>query len=348
MGDPNLRLEIVHKHKVSIIGAGSWGLTLTSLFCDANKEIVLYTGNTQKIEQLEKYNKLDKPVSVSFIPGTVNFTNDLGLAIKDADLIILCCTSQSMRSVTKKIASQLGNSLSTGAKKPIIVSAVKGLDLTTLERMSQIIEQEIPMVEVCVLSGPNLAKEILQGLPTAAVIASSTPQAATKVQQILSVPKFRLYTNTDVIGVELGGTLKNVIAIAAGCADGLKLGANAKAALITRGLAEMTRLAVHLGAKPITLAGLAGMGDLLATCSSPLSRNFNLGMQMAQGKSLQNVLDETGAVIEGVATTAAVCKLSEKLNIELPIAKLVQAFLDGSLSPAQAIMTLMNRPLISE
>ena len=214
--------------------------------------------------------------------------------------------------------------------------------------MSEVLAQELPNFETCVLSGPNLAKEILQGLPAATVIASNNMAAATQVQKILSVPKFRLYTNTDVIGVELGGTLKNVIAIAAGCADGLALGSNAKAALITRGLAEISRLAVSMGAKPSTLAGLAGMGDLLATCTSPLSRNYHLGAELAQGKSLQSILKETGAVIEGITTAQAVCNLGQTLNIELPIAKLVQACLDSSLSPSEAIMTLMNRPLISE
>jgi glycerol-3-phosphate dehydrogenase (NAD(P)+) len=249
-----------------------------------------------------------------------------------------------MRSIVKKVAMvpAIKNS------KPLLVSAVKGIELDSLKRMSEIIEEELPGLELCVLSGPNLAKEILQDLPTAAVIASKNASAASLVQKYLSVPKFRLYTNTDVIGVELGGTLKNVIAIAAGCADGLNLGANAKAALITRGLSEISRLAVFLGAKPTTLAGLAGMGDLLATCASPLSRNYHLGLEMAKGKSLQSILKETGAVIEGITTTTAICKISQNLNIELPIAKLVQAFLDGSLSPSEAIMALMNRPLISE
>jgi glycerol-3-phosphate dehydrogenase (NAD(P)+) len=266
------------------------------------------------------------------------------LAVSEANVIVFCCTSQSMR----KLAEMVALNLEGTNNKPILVSAVKGLELDSLQRMSEVIEQEMPGFQICILSGPNLAKEILQGLPTAAVIASKNPSAASRVQAYLSVSKFRLYTNADVIGVELGGTLKNVIAIAAGCADGLNLGANAKAALITRGLAEITRLAVLLGAKPITLTGLAGMGDLLATCSSPLSRNYHLGLEMAKGKSLQSVLKETGAVIEGITTTAAVCKLSQNLNIELPIAKLVQALLDGSLSPSEAIMSLMNRPLVSE
>jgi glycerol-3-phosphate dehydrogenase (NAD(P)+) len=208
--------------------------------------------------------------------------------------------------------------------------------------------EELPSAKISVLSGPNLAKEILLGLPAAAVIASEDLAVANFVQNLISVPRFRLYTNTDVVGVELGGSLKNVIAIAAGAADGFDLGANAKSALLTRGLAEIARLAVHLGARPTTLAGLAGMGDLLTTCSSSLSRNYNLGLQMAKGKSLKNIMQETGAIIEGVTTTEAACELSKKINVELPVASLVQAFLTGSLTPNQAITTLMNRPLISE
>ena len=340
-----------HKKKISILGAGSWGLTLSWLFSQGDNDIFLYTSNKEKAEKLNKENKLDKPVPVSFAPQSVIYTCDLAYAINNATIIVLCCTSQSMRDLTRKLASQLNGSVNqskTEVKKPILVSAVKGLELGSLLRMSQVIDQELPASEICVLSGPNLAKEILQGLPTAAVVASANITAASEVQKILSQQKFRLYSNKDVIGVELGGTLKNVIAIAAGCADGLNLGANAKAALLTRGLAEMSRLAVHTGANPTTLAGLAGMGDLLATCAGSMSRNYNLGMEMAKGKSLPSILKETGAVIEGINTTAAVCKLSQNLNIELPIAKLVQAFLDGSLTPAQAIMTLMNRPLISE
>ncbi len=337
-------LEPNNKQTITIAGAGSWGLTLAWLFAQSENRIILYTGNKEKLVELTKHRKLEMPVKVAFTDSKITFTDDLLFAARQASVIVFCCTSQSMRDLARRVALCLKESDS----HPILVSAVKGLELDSLKRMSEVMDQELPGAEICVLSGPNLAKEILQGLPTAAVIASKNSSAASLVQKYLSVSKFRLYTNTDVIGVELGGTLKNVIAIAAGCADGLSLGANAKAALITRGLAEITRLAVFSGGQSITLAGLAGMGDLLATCSSPLSRNYHLGLEMAKGKSLQSILKETGAVIEGITTTAAVCELSQNLNIELPIAKLVQAFLDGSQSPSKAIMTLMNRPLVSE
>jgi glycerol-3-phosphate dehydrogenase (NAD(P)+) len=188
----------------------------------------------------------------------------------------------------------------------------------------------------------------VRGLPAASVIASANATTASAIQNELSIPKFRLYTNNDMIGVELGGTLKNVIAIAAGGADGLKLGSNAKAALLTRGLAEMTRLAVAMGAKPLTLAGLAGMGDLLATCETTTSRNYRLGNEFVKGKSLPDIFAEIGAVVEGVPTARAVCELSKRLKIDMPIAQQVDDGLSGKTSAEGAIMTLMSRPLGSE
>ncbi len=331
---------------IAILGAGSWGLTLSWLLSEAGKNICLYTHSEEKAKIIARDHKIDKPLPVTFNPQLISVTNNLSEAIQDKAIIVLCCTAQSMRSVAKTLSEYLK---ATGSdEKPVIVSAVKGLELHSLKRMSQILGEELPAAKIAVLSGPNLAREILRKLPAAAVIASDDITVASIVQNLISVPNFRLYTNNDVIGVELGGTLKNVIAIAAGAADGFNLGANAKAALVTRGLAEIARLSIHLGAKPATLAGLAGMGDLLATCSSPLSRNYNLGLQMAKGKSLENVLQDTGTVVEGVTTTEAACELSKKVNIELPVASLVRAFLTGSLTPTQAITTLMNRPLVSE
>ena len=332
---------------ITVLGAGSWGLTLSWLFSEAGKSVCIYTNNQEKAEAIVKEYRIEKPLPVKFNAQKITVTSDLGQAIEQAHVIILCCTSQSMRSVAQRLA-QLVKPRGEDQSPPILVSAVKGLELNSLKRMSEILEEILPGTKISVLSGPNLAREILQGLPAAAVVASQNIEIATYVQKVLTVPKFRLYSNTDVIGVELGGAFKNVIAIAAGGADGLDLGANAKSALLTRGLAEMTRLSMHMGAKPSTLAGLAGLGDLLATCSGPLSRNYNLGLEMTRGKSLQTIEAETGAVIEGVTTTQAVCQLGEAMNIDLPIARLVKILLDGSLSPTNAIMTLMNRPLVRE
>jgi len=193
-----------------------------------------------------------------------------------------------------------------------------------------------------------LADEVLGGLPTASVVASADINLARSLQSQLSAPKFRVYASDDPVGIELGGTLKNVIAIAAGACDGLSLGVNAKASLLTRGLAEITRLAVRLGAKPQTMAGLAGMGDLFATCSGPLSRNYRVGFELARGKALSLILEELGSVAEGVPTAEAVCELSKRLGLELPIAEQVESTLKGNSTPAGAIMALLSRPLASE
>jgi glycerol-3-phosphate dehydrogenase (NAD(P)+) len=273
-------------------------------------------------------------------------TSELSGALKDTEVVLLCCNSQAMRDLSERLQEFFSGTAS--GKRPILVSTAKGLELSSLKRMSEVIGEVLPDVPVCALSGPNLAGEILSGLPTAAVVASNDLDVAATVQKLLSVAKFRIYSNADIKGVELGGTLKNVIAIAAGGSDGLNLGANAKAALLTRGLAEMTRIAVHLGAKPSTLAGLAGMGDLFATCAGHLSRNYRLGLEMARGKSLEQVQQEVGSVIEGVPTTAAVCELSKRVGIELPIAELVQSTLLGETAPGKAIMALMARPLVTE
>jgi glycerol-3-phosphate dehydrogenase (NAD(P)+) len=214
--------------------------------------------------------------------------------------------------------------------------------------MSEVIEEVIPGYTVASLSGPNLASEILGGKPACAVIGCHWLDQAAWLQGRLSLPNLRLYSNSDIIGVELGGTLKNVIAIAAGVSDGLGLGANSKAALLTRGLAEITRLAVRLGAKPLTMSGLAGMGDLLATAAGPQSRNYKLGLELAGGGTTDGILKEMEVAVEGVPTTYAVCELSKRLGLELPIAAQFEATLKGKSSPEEAIMALMTRPLSAE
>jgi len=331
--------------KLAVLGAGSWGATLARTFASAGRNVHLYTRDQDKAEFINRHHLITKPITVD-IPENVLASSDLASVVEGARILVFCCTSQSVRELATKVQEIL-----SGLEQkfsPIIVSAVKGLELSTLYRMSEVILDVIPDIDVCCLSGPNLASEILRGLPAAAVIASSNKETAAIIQKELSISKFRLYTNTDMIGVEFGGTTKNVIAIAAGASDGLNLGANAKAALLTRGLAEMTRLAVAMGAKPLTLAGLAGIGDLLATCDGAASRNYRLGNLFVKGKALDDIFAEIGAAIEGVPTAKAICELSQRLNIDLPIATQVQAALSGTTSPEGAIMTLMSRPLASE
>jgi glycerol-3-phosphate dehydrogenase (NAD(P)+) len=230
----------------------------------------------------------------------------------------------------------------------IIVTATKGLDHDTLQTPSQLWQAAFPEHPVVVLSGPNLSKEIEAGLPAATVVASSDEAAATQVQELFASDRFRVYTNTDPIGTELGGTLKNVVAIAVGICDGLNLGTNAKSALMTRALTEMVRVGVHLGAQPDTFVGLAGLGDMLATCGSHLSRNFRVGHGLAQGKSLDTVLTEIQSTAEGVNTAHVLVELAHQVQIPVPIAQQVHRLLQGKISPETALQALMERDLKPE
>lgn len=333
--------------RIAILGAGTWGTTLAWLYGSSGQRVSLWTRDSAKVDLLRETRHVEKPLAVS-IPDSVAIFSDLSAALENATVIIFCCTSQSMREVAQHASAPLSAACERGDARPVLVSAAKGLELSTLKRMSEVISESIPGLPVCALSGPNLAGEILQNQPAASVIACSDFDVARYAQRRLSAKGFRVYSHDDLVGVELGGTLKNIIAIAAGCSDGLGLGANARAALMTRGLAEMTRLAVALGANPLTLSGLSGMGDLFATCTSPLSRNYRLGREMAQGKNRDQALATLGATAEGVPTTYAVCELSKRLDIELPIAEQVEATLKGKTTPEGAIMTLMARPLASE
>ncbi len=334
-----------HAENIAVLGAGSWGTTLARLLSLSGKKVCLWGRDKNKIEKLKSERKIERPL-VMAIPKAIEITSDLEAAIKSASIVLICCTSQSMRPLIWQLKECLASR--QAQTDLVLVSVVKGLELNSLKRMSEVISEIVPELKVCALSGPNLAAEMLLDLPTAAVVASHDATVASYIQKTLSVPKFRIYSNTDIIGVELGGTLKNVIAIAAGGSDGLELGVNAKAALLTRGLAEMSRLSVSLGARGSTLAGLAGMGDLFASCAGPLSRNYRLGMEMSRGKSLEQILKEVGAVIEGIPTTEAVCALSKKIGVDLPIAELVNNALLGAMTPEKAILSLMARPLASE
>ncbi len=340
----------VEKRSVTILGAGSWGLTLAHLWCHSGRPVKVYCRNQAGALKLTTTRLMEKP-RAHHIPSEVVITSSLDEALCDTDLVVFACNSQSMRELATAVAASLLSpeaDSKTDKSLPVLVSATKGLELGTQMRMSEILTAVVPGCGVASLSGPNLADEVLGGLPTASVVASADINLARSLQSQLSAPKFRVYASDDPVGIELGGTLKNVIAIAAGACDGLSLGVNAKASLLTRGLAEITRLAVRLGAKPQTMAGLAGMGDLFATCSGPLSRNYRVGFELARGKALSLILEELGSVAEGVPTAEAVCELSKRLGLELPIAEQVESTLKGNSTPAGAIMALLSRPLASE
>lgn len=296
--------------KIAIIGAGVWGTALSYLASQNGNEVCLWSRRSQ--EKLED-------------------------VLQDTS-IVLCAVSMSG---VATLVSQL-QSLSV-SPEIIFITATKGLDTKTTQTPSQIWQAAFPANPVVVLSGPNLSKEIQQGLPAASVVASHNATAAKVVQKAFSSPNFRVYTNPDPLGVELGGTLKNVMAIAAGTCDGLDLGTNAKAALLTRGLAEIIRIGTDWGAKTETFYGLSGLGDLLATCNSNLSRNYQVGYQLAQGKSLGEILAQLEGTAEGVNTTAVLMERATTQGVSLPITYQVYRLLQGQITPQQAVEALMLR-----
>src|SRR5574344_1393223 len=296
--------------KLTVLGAGCWGVTLAWLLTDNFDEVTIWGRSVDLNEDLIKNKHSLKPLEVQ-LQEKVEITSDLKKAINNADIILSVVATSGTRDVCEHLK------LAGIKPEQILVNASKGIELPSLMRMSEVIKDVLPNQRLVILSGPTLAKEVLAGLPTAASVASDDMEAATFVQQHCSVKnKFRLYTNSDVIGVELGGSLKNVIAIASGFAHTMDLGDNCSGTLLTRGMAEIVRVSIKLGANPSTLYGLSGMGDLIATCSSPMSRNYTVGSMLAKGKKIDDILKELGAVAEGVKTSRAICELAKKLNKE--------------------------------
>ncbi len=328
--------------KLTVLGPGCWGLTLAWLLNDNFEEITVWGRESDLYEDLIVNKHCSKPLEVQ-LDKKVEITSDLKSAISGADIILSVVATVGMRDVCEKLKV-------AGIKSSqILVNASKGIELNTLLRMSEVIKDVLPEQKVVILSGPTLAKEVLQGKPTAASVASDDLQAAEFVQKAMNVSsKFRLYTNSDVIGVELGGSLKNVIAIASGFANSMNLGDNCKGSLLTRGMAEIVRLSVKMGANPSTLYGLSGMGDLIATCSSPMSRNFTVGSLLGQGKKIDDILKELGSVAEGVKTSKAVCDLGKKYGVETPVSSAIYEALYTDITPKEVLYNLMNRKLKEE
>lgn len=328
--------------KLTVLGPGCWGLTLAWLLNDNFKEIVVWGREQDLYEDLIKNKHCSKPLEVQ-LSNKVEITSDLKSAITGAEIILLVVATSGIRPVCEQLRA-------AGIKDgQILVNASKGIELPSLMRMSEVIKDVLPNQNLAILSGPTLAKEVLMGLPTAASVASNNMEVAEKVQQTCTVPgKFRLYTNKDIIGVELGGSLKNVIAIASGFAHTMGLGDNCSGALLTRGMAEIVRVSVKLGANPSTLYGLSGMGDLIATCSSPLSRNYTVGSMLAKGKKINDILSELGSVAEGVKTSKAVCELAKKLDIEVPVSSAIYEAVYTDITPKELLNKLMNRKLKEE
>ena len=333
--------------KISVLGAGSWGTTLAVHLSNNDHDVTLWEINSEQVTKLNKdrENKLFLPGIM--LPDILKVINDISLTVIDSEMIVFAVPSHFMRETVKKINKSWSDANSLRA----VVSVSKGLELNTHKRISQVLLEELTGAAesiICVLSGPSHAEEVSRRVPTALVSASNSPVTAKLVQDAFFSPSFRVYAGEDVVGIELGGSLKNTIAIAAGIVDGAGFGDNTKAALMTRALVEMSRMGVALGAKIETFQGLAGMGDMIVTCLSRHSRNRHVGEEIGKGKSLDEVLDEMTMVAEGVNTTKAIRELSEELNIEMPISDQVYKVLFENKSPHSAVEDLMMRDPKSE
>ncbi len=322
--------------KTAVIGTTSWGITLSMLLAKKGIEVRLWARTLREANRIKKKGS-DRFPDVT-IPEEIIITHQIAEAMDGVSAVLLPVPSESMRKNISRIASHLSKSM-------IIISASKGLEIGSNKRMSEVIAEEINprfASNICVLSGPQLAKEIIHNHPAAAVVAAESKDTARKAQKLLTCSNFCVFTNTDVIGVELGGALKNILALGAGIADGLGYGDNAKAAFMTRGLTEITALGMALGANPLTFSGLAGLGDVITTCASPLSRNHFVGVELAKGRSLSEILESMHEVAEGVNTTLVAHNLAQQLGLEMPITERIYQVLYENAEPAQAAMTLMG------
>ena len=330
--------------RVAIIGAGSWGTALAIVAVRVGHDVLLWSRNAAVVDSINRDRLNPVYLTHARIPNNVRATGDIAEVVNGADLVILAAPSHATRELLATMAPALQAEM-------IIVSATKGIEIDTGKRISQVVAEVIPEAArprfVC-LSGPSFAKEVVESHPTAVVAASEDREASCIVQSELSFDNLRIYTNDDVIGTELGGSVKNVMAIAAGMVAGLGFGSNSIAALITRGLAEITRLALREGAKPETLMGLAGLGDLVLTCTGSLSRNRFVGQELGKGRSLHDITAGMNEVAEGVKTTLAVKLLADRIGVEMPITNEVHAVLYEGKQVRAAANELMTRPLRDE
>lgn len=326
---------------VGIIGAGSWGTALSVLLYDNGHHVTVWSIDAKEIRMLNEEREHKAKLPGVKLPEDMVFTGDLESAVKGKDFLVLAVPSPFTRATAKKMAPYVGDG-------QIIVDVAKGIEESSLKTLSVQIEEEIPQANVAVLSGPSHAEEVGHKIPTTCVIGAKTKETAEYLQKMFISKVFRVYTSPDVLGIELGGSLKNVIALAAGVADGLGYGDNTKAALITRGIAEISRLGVKMGGNIQTFNGLTGIGDLIVTCASVHSRNRKAGYLMGQGKSMQEAMDEVKMVVEGVYSAKAAAALAEKYDVSMPIVQEVNAVLFEGKNPADAVDDLMQRELRSE
>ncbi len=331
--------------RIGVIGAGGWGTALASLLVQSGHDVCLWVRNPALCSELQNKRENTRYLPGSKLPAALIYTTSLAEAIAQKELLVLAVPSQAMRAVVVELVSFLPGIL------PLFVNTGKGVEEDTLLTMSGVLEAVLGPVakeKLAVLSGPSFAAEVARGLPTAVTVAATVPAVAHTVQGVFSGPQFRVYTTTDVIGVEMGGALKNVIALAAGVSDGLGYGYSARAALITRGLAEMTRLTECMDGLPQTLSGLSGMGDLVLTCTSRLSRNYSVGMRLGEGEQVEAILGRMSMVVEGVRTCRSIFFLAQQLGVEMPIVEQMYALLYTSKSPRHAVADLLAREVKAE
>jgi len=330
--------------RIGVVGGGSWGTALAKQLADKGYRLDLWVYETEVREQIER-DRENKVFLPGFsLPEGIHPTNDLQTAVADKDLVLVVVPSHCMRAMAGEMKPFI-------ATDTVVVSASKGIENKTHQTMTDILSEimdHIPAKNFAVLSGPSFAKEVAAKIPTVVASAAIDRGVAEFVQQVFAAPSFRVYVNDDPVGTQVGGAMKNVLAIAAGICDGMNMGLNPRAALITRGLTEMNRLGTRMGADPLTLSGLAGVGDLLLTCTGELSRNYTVGKQIGQGKKLDDIISEMRMVAEGVKTTRSVYNLSRKLRVDLPICNEVYAVLFENRPVDETIVRLMNRSLKHE
>jgi glycerol-3-phosphate dehydrogenase (NAD(P)+) len=342
--NPEKLLSSYQDLKIGVVGGGSWGTALANLLAGKGYRVDFWVREPEIREQIVRQRE-----NSIFLPGIrlsdqLRPSGDLHAVVASKDLVVLVPPSHVMRELSERMRSAVSSDT-------MIVSASKGIENETFLTMTGVLQENLPHIpsdQFAVLSGPSFAKEVALHLPTAVVVASRDIGIATVIQHVFATPSFRVYTNTDVIGVELGGSIKNVIAIAAGIIDGMGMGLNTRAALITRGMAEIRRLGTEMGADPMTFSGLAGFGDLILTCTGELSRNHTVGKKLGQGMQLPEILAEMKMVAEGVKSSRSVYQLSCKLNVEMPISHAVYHILYDGLSPKTAAGQLMTRDLKNE
>jgi len=325
--------------RVLVVGAGSWGTALSIVLADNGHDVRIWGHKEEQMKEINEQHTNHKYLPEILLPATIKGFYNLSEALQGVKTIVLAVPTKAMREVLKRISETTTIPLT-------VIHVSKGIEPDTLKRVSEIIEEELPsqlLQEVVVLSGPSHAEEVSMRQPTTVTSSSKNMEAAEYVQDLFINQNFRVYTNPDIIGVEIGGALKNIIALAAGITDGLGYGDNAKAALMTRGLAEIARLGSSMGANPLTFAGLTGIGDLIVTCTSVHSRNWRAGNLLGKGHSLDEVLENMGMVVEGVRTTKAAYQLAKKMKVEMPITSVLYDVLFNDLEPKAAVDSLMGR-----